>query len=134
MAPASVASGKRANLGEQLTTTGSDMDNTAPAPHGQASTEQGDTASRAPRPRVALLTMKSQLRGRIRREVTTLLDRDYDVLIVGLQAKADFLQGLEHPNLEVRLLKPESIYTKGVSKTRTALLLMSPGGRARMRG
>lgn len=109
------------------------MDSTSPATGGSAAEDGDASGTAAARPRVALLTMKSQLRGRIRREVTTLLDRDYDVLIVGLEAKVDFLQGLEHPHLEVRLLKPESIYTKGVSKTRTALLLMTPGGRARLR-
>lgn len=110
------------------------MDITSPASPAPRPAAMHDSAAPPARPRVALLTMKSQLRGRIRREVTTLLDRDYDVLIVGLQAKVDFLQGLEHPNLEVQLLKPESIYTKGVSKTRTALLLMTPGGRARLGG
>ncbi len=85
-------------------------------------------------PRIVVLTMKSQLRGRIRREVVTLLDRGYDVLIVGLQAKVDFLQGLDHPRLEVRLLKPESVYTKGVALTRDVLLALSPGRRARRRG
>jgi hypothetical protein len=85
------------------------------------------------RTRVAVVTMKAQLRGRIRREIQTLLDRGYDVLVVGLQSKGDFLQGLTHERLEVRLLKPESLYTKGVGVSRSVLMALTPGGRARSR-
>lgn len=99
-------------------------------PPGQAPAQDGENRP----PRIVVLTMKSQLRGRIRREVVTLLDRGYDVLIVGLQAKVDFLQGLDHPRLEVQLLKPESVYTKGVALTRDVLLALSPGKRAQQRG
>jgi hypothetical protein len=81
--------------------------------------------------RVAVLTMKAQLRGRIRREVVTLLERGYQVLVVGLESKGDFLQGLEHPNLEVRLLKPESVYTKGVGRSRVLLAFLTPRSRRR---
>lgn len=104
------------------------------SPHGGKATTTDPVVSEAQRrTRVAVVTMKAQLRGRIRREIQTLLDRGYDVLIVGLQSKGDFLQGLTHERLEVRLLKPESLYTKGVGASRSLLLALTPGGRARSR-
>lgn len=106
----------------------------APAPADDADLTEVGPGEAAPRTRVAVITMKTQMRGRIRREVQTLLDRGYDVLLVGLEGKVDFLQGLDSDRLEVRLLKPESVYTKGVGATRKVLLALSPGARARAGG
>ena len=71
--------------------------------------------------RIAIVTMKTQLRGRIRREVTTLLEDGHELLVIGLISDSDFLQGLDHPRLQVVLLPPSSIYTRGVARLRSVV-------------
>lgn len=71
--------------------------------------------------RVSMVTGKSQLRGRVRREVMTLLEEGHEVLIIGLASKEDFLQGLDHPNLKPVLLQPDSVYNRGMRLARLTL-------------
>lgn len=79
--------------------------------------------------RVAVVTMKSQLRGRIRREVTTLLDLGHDVLIIGLRSDGDFLQGLVHSRLHVELVRPRSLQTRVVALVTRAFAALAPARR-----
>jgi glycosyltransferase involved in cell wall biosynthesis len=60
--------------------------------------------------RVVVIAMKTQLRGRIRRSVTTLLAEGAVVTVLGLRSDKDFTVGLVHPNLSVELLDPSSLY------------------------
>lgn len=75
---------------------------------------------------IVLITMKSQLRGRIRREVTTLLGEGARVTVIGLASDADFLQQLSHSSLQVHLIKPTSVLTRAVGSTRSTLMRMAP--------
>ena len=61
--------------------------------------------------RVVVVAMKTQLRGRIRRTVSTLLEEGAEVTVIGLLSEKDFTVGLEHENLHVELLSPGSLYT-----------------------
>ncbi len=60
--------------------------------------------------RVVVIAMKTQLRGRIRRSVTTLLEQGAEVIILGLKSDKDFTVGLDHQRLTVELLEPSSVY------------------------
>lgn len=60
--------------------------------------------------RVVVIAMKTQLRGRIRRSVTTLLEQGAEVTVLGLKSDKDFTVGLDHPRLTVELLDPSSVY------------------------
>jgi glycosyltransferase involved in cell wall biosynthesis len=62
--------------------------------------------------RVAVVTMKSALRGRVRREITFLLGCGYEVMVIGRESDEDFSQGLIHPRLSSFLIAPQSIYVK----------------------
>lgn len=76
--------------------------------------------------RIAVVTMKSQLRGRIRREVTTLLDLDHEVLVIGLRSDGDFLQGLVHPRLRVELVRPQSAQSQVAALVTRAFAALAP--------
>lgn len=76
--------------------------------------------------RVAVVTMKSQLRGRIRREVTTLLELGHEVLVIGLRSDGDFLQGLVHPCLQVELVRPQSMQTQVAALVARAFAALAP--------
>lgn len=71
--------------------------------------------------RVAVVTMKVQMRGRIRREVRTLLESGHEVLLIGRASDADFLQGLDHPRLSVQLLRPMPLYQRVIERARALL-------------
>lgn len=60
--------------------------------------------------RVVVIAMKTQLRGRIRRSVTTLLEQGAEVTVLGLKSDKDFTVGLDHQRLTVELLDPSSAY------------------------
>ncbi|MDB4103528.1 glycosyltransferase [Acidimicrobiales bacterium] len=60
--------------------------------------------------RVVVVAMKAQLRGRIRRSVTTLLEEGAEVTVLGLKSDKDFTVGLDHERLTVELLNPSSVY------------------------
>lgn len=61
---------------------------------------------------MALVTMKRHLRGRVRREVVTLLESGHEVLVVSqifaTGGQDEFLQGLSHPCLTVELVPRRS--------------------------
>ena len=61
--------------------------------------------------RVVVVAMKTQLRGRIRRSVTTLLEEGAEVTVLGLKSDKDFTVGLDHERLTVELLNPSSAHT-----------------------
>ncbi|GGC89894.1 hypothetical protein GCM10011512_16050 [Tersicoccus solisilvae] len=75
------------------------------------------------RPRVVVVAMKPQIRGRIRRNVLTFLDMGAEVIIVNTRPRDDFLVGLDHPRLQVHFLDPRSLavrYTEHLSATNGA--------------
>jgi len=72
---------------------------------------EGPAAAGARRPRVVVVAMKPQLRGRIRRNVQTLLDMGAEVLVVTVDGGKDFRQGLDDPRLHVRFEQPLSVLT-----------------------
>ena len=72
------------------------------------------------RQRVVVVAMKTQLRGRIRRTVTTLLDQGAEVTVLGLRSDKDFAVGLDHPELTIELLEPSSIYLAVVRRQQRA--------------
>lgn len=69
--------------------------------------------------RVIVVAMKPQIRGRIRRNITTFLDMGAEVIIVNSRPRDDFLVGLNHPDLHVQFLDPQSMsvrYTNWVTE------------------
>lgn len=50
-------------------------------------------------PRAVVVAMKPQIAGRIRRNIMTLLELGFEVTVVNSTPRADFFQGLDHPNL-----------------------------------
>lgn len=87
--------------------------------------------------RVVVIAMKTQLRGRIRRSVTTLLEQGAEVTVLGLKSDKDFTVGLDHPRLTVELLDPSSVYlwlvrwqqraaAKGTTARRIVATLLAP--------
>lgn len=68
--------------------------------------------------RVVVVAMKTQLRGRFRRTVTTLLEEGAKVTVLALNSENDFLLGLNHSDLEIELLEPSSFYLQLVNKQR----------------
>ena len=87
--------------------------------------------------RVVVIAMKTQLRGRIRRSVTTLLEQGAEVTVLGLKSDKDFTVGLDHPRLTAELLDPSSVYlwlvrwqqraaAKGTTARRIVATLLAP--------
>lgn len=69
--------------------------------------------------RIVVVAMKPQIRGRIRRNITTFLDMGAEVVIVNSRPREDFLVGLKHPDLHVEFLDPKSLsvrYTNWVTE------------------
>ncbi len=64
--------------------------------------------------------MKSQLRGRIRRNLTTLLELGADVTVLTVPSRNDLFVGLEHPRLRAEYLPAPSIYMKLAEATSSA--------------
>lgn len=62
--------------------------------------------------RVVYVTMKPQLRGRIRRNVVTLLELGADVTVLSVTSNKDFFVGLEHPRLRAEYLPARSLYLR----------------------
>lgn len=62
--------------------------------------------------RVVYVAMKPQLRGRIRRNVTTLLELGADVTVLTVQTNKDFYVGLEHPRLHAEYFEARSLYVR----------------------
>lgn len=62
--------------------------------------------------RVVYVTMKPQLRGRIRRNVVTLLELGADVTVLTVASNKDFFVGLEHPRLRAEYLPARSLYVR----------------------
>lgn len=105
-------------------------------------------ASFAPRgsvaPRIVYVAMKPQLRGRIRRNVATLLELGADVTVLTIASGKDFFVGLENPRLHAEYLPARSLYVRvsqhasrrGVEKaarrrSRAAARREQPGARSR---
>jgi glycosyltransferase involved in cell wall biosynthesis len=65
-----------------------------------------------PHPRVVYIAMKSQLRGRIRRNVTTLLELGAEVTVLTVRSNKDFFVGLAHPRLRAEFLEARSHYVR----------------------
>ncbi|WP_166429961.1 glycosyltransferase [Nesterenkonia sphaerica] len=59
--------------------------------------------------RIVVVAMKPQIRGRIRRNIMTFLELGAEVVIVNSTPRDDFLVGLQHPNLSVHFLDPQSL-------------------------
>jgi len=68
-------------------------------------------ASASRRPRAVVVAMKPQLRGRIRRNVQTLLEMGAEVLVITVDGGKDFRLGLDDPHLHVRYERPLSVLT-----------------------
>jgi glycosyltransferase involved in cell wall biosynthesis len=62
--------------------------------------------------RVVYVAMKPQLRGRIRRNVSTLLELGADVTVLTVAGASDFFVGLEHPRLRAEFLEARSVYVR----------------------
>lgn len=67
--------------------------------------------------RVVYVAMKPQLRGRIRRNVVTLLELGADVTVLTVVSNKDFFVGLEHPRLRAEYLAARSLYVRFVEIT-----------------
>lgn len=63
-------------------------------------------------PLAVVVAMKPQLRGRIRRNVETLLDLGMEVVVVTVRTRKELFVGLEHPHLSAHLLEARSAYTR----------------------
>jgi glycosyltransferase involved in cell wall biosynthesis len=63
-------------------------------------------------PRVVYVAMKPQLRGRIRRNVTTLLELGAEVTVLTVRSDKDFFVGLEHPRLRAEFFEARSLYVR----------------------
>lgn len=70
------------------------------------------SASAAGTVRVVYFAMKPQLRGRIRRNVQTLLELGADVTVLTVASNKDFFVGLEHPRLRAEFLGARSAYVR----------------------
>lgn len=67
--------------------------------------------------RVVYVAMKPQLRGRIRRNVVTLLELGADVTVLTVASNKDFFVGLEHPRLRAEYLSARSLYVRFAEHT-----------------
>lgn len=56
--------------------------------------------------------MKPQLRGRIRRNIVTLLELNADVTVLTIASNHDFFVGLEHPRLRAEFMEARSLYVR----------------------
>lgn len=74
-----------------------------PAPPGQLPELPG-TGLRA-----VVVAMKPQIAGRIRRNILTLLELGFEVIVVNSTPRADFFQGLEHPRLSADFIEVRSL-------------------------
>lgn len=67
--------------------------------------------------------MKAQARGRIRRNLQTLLDLGADVTVLTVPSRQDFFVGLQHPRLRAEFLPARSIYMRLTELTSSAARL-----------
>lgn len=84
--------------------------------------------------RVVYMAMKPQLRGRIRRNVTTLLELGADVTILTVASNKDFFVGLEHPRLRAEFLEARSLYIRWSLHTSSRARELADRRRARAAG
>lgn len=59
--------------------------------------------------RAVVVAMKPQIAGRIRRNISTLLDLGFEVTVVNTTPRVDFFQGLEHPRLSADFVDVRSM-------------------------
>lgn len=78
--------------------------------------------------------MKPQLRGRIRRNVATLLELGADVTVLTVASNKDFFVGLEHPRLRAEYLAARSLYVRFAEHTSRRALKHAESRRARAAG
>jgi glycosyltransferase involved in cell wall biosynthesis len=67
-----------------------------------------------------VIAMKPQLRGRIRRNVETLLEMNVRVLVLSVVSRKDFFVGLEHPDLAVEHVTTTSRYARHLARAGVA--------------
>src|SRR3954454_20044089 len=67
-----------------------------------------------------VIAMKPQLRGRIRRNVETLLEMNVRVLVLSVVSRKDFFVGLEHPALAVEHVTTTSRYARPLARAGVA--------------
>lgn len=84
--------------------------------------------------RVVYVTMKPQLRGRIRRNVSTLLELGADVTVLTVASNKDFFVGLEHARLRAEYLPARSLYVRFAEHTSRRGLEQAERRRARYAG
>jgi len=104
----------------------------------ERSTSVAPTRRPAPRSaaavRVVYLAMKPQLRGRIRRNVQTLLELGADVTVLTVVSNKEFFVGLDHPRLRAEFLEARSVYVRLSQYTSRRSLEQAERRRARAAG
>lgn len=64
------------------------------------------------KPFAVVSAMKPQLHGRIRRNVSTLLDLGMEVVVVTIRSRKEFFVGLEHPDLSAHFVDAPTTYSR----------------------
>jgi glycosyltransferase involved in cell wall biosynthesis len=90
-------------------------------PDGRLVPEEAPCADAAPR--VIYVCMKAQARGRLRRNLRTLLDLGADVTVLTVPSRQDFFVGLQHPRLRAEFLPARSVYMRLAELTSSAARL-----------
>lgn len=78
-----------------------------------ASEDVGEQTAR-PRGRAVVVAMKPQLRGRVRRNVETLLELGLEVRVVSIRTRKEFFVGLSSPLLDARFLEARTAHARFV--------------------
>lgn len=84
--------------------------------------------------RVVYLAMKPQLRGRIRRNVQTLLELGADVTVLTVASNKEFFVGLDHVRLRAEFLEARSLYVRLSQYTSQRSIAQAERRRARAAG
>src|SRR5665648_497707 len=79
-------------------------------PLGEAPREAGPVGVPSRARLAVVVAMKPQLRGRIRRNVETLLELGLQVVVVSAATNMEFFVGLSSPLLSARLLQIKTVY------------------------